>query len=387
MTPREQLEPKRDENLEPKHEEHLAVSDKEAPRQTAELSHHEESASQWREPSDWDGDDRSHAVEGLDSRSLINGLGYLGIGLGLTAIVAPRLISRLTGVGDDRTGMVRMFGARELANGAAILFQEKPLESMWSRVGGDVMDLAMLGASFLSPGSKKGRLCATSMVIAGITALDIVAAQGSGRRSKSTAAPGATRVSESVMIARNADELYWFWRNFENLPKFMKHVQSVKNYQSDKTNADYSSQSAPRGDRSHWKVEGPLGTIVEWDAEITQDRPGEMIAWRSLEGSDVDHMGSVRFVKVPGRQETLVRVKMQYRPVAGVVGANIAKILGSSPDWKIKDDLRRFKQIMETGEIITTEGQPAGRSQSTSTIYDSASRSGRQSRIRDRSMR
>ena len=122
MTPREQLEPKRDENLEPKHEEHLAVSDKEAPRQTAELSHHEESASQWREPSDWDGDDRSHAVEGLDSRSLINGLGYLGIGLGLTAIVAPRLISRLTGVGDDRTGMVRMFGARELANGAAILF-------------------------------------------------------------------------------------------------------------------------------------------------------------------------------------------------------------------------------------------------------------------------
>lgn len=378
MTPREQLEPKKSESPEPTGSENLNVIDNEAPRYTADLgTHNERPGSRWEEDEDtfrFEEDGKGRALKGLDGRTLINGLGYFSIGLGVAAILAPKFISRLTGVGEQRSKWVRTVGARELANGWAILSQEKPVESVWSRLGGDVMDLAMLGAAYVSSGSKKGRICATSAAVAGLALLDFVAAQESTRRSKSTSAPGASRVSESIMIDRSAEELYWFWRKFENLPRFMKHLQSVTSYQSDKPNVAASSPSSPQGERSHWRAKGPLGTMVEWDAEITQDRPGEMIAWRSLEGSDVDHMGYVKFMKVRGRQETLVRVKMQYRPVAGVVGANIAKILGSSPDWKIKDDLRRFKQLMETGEIITTEGQPSGRSESTSRLYDSTSR-------------
>lgn len=380
MTPREQLEKKQSESHEPKGSEELIVNDTAAPRYTADLgTHNERSAQNWQDDQDEDifpheHDGEGRAVKGLDGRTLIDGLGYFSIGLGLTAILAPKFLSRLTGVGEQHSKWVRTVGARELANGWAILSQEKPVESVWSRVGGDVVDLAMLGAAYVSSGSKKGRVCMTSAAVAGIALLDFVAAQESTRRSKSTSAPGASRVSESVMIARSPEELYWFWRNFENLPRFMKHLQSVTSYQSDKTNVGASSRSTPQGDRSHWRAKGPLGTMVEWDAEITQDRPGEMIAWRSLEGSDVDHMGYVKFMNVPGRQETRVRVKMQYRPVAGVVGANIAKILGSSPDWKIKDDLRRFKQLMETGEIITTEGQPSGRPESTSGLHDSTVR-------------
>ena len=394
MTPREQLERKRDEseptsneNLQREGSESIIPGDKEPPRQTAELgSHTDKPVREWQED-DIQSDDGERAIKGVDNRALIDGLAYFSIGLGVAALVAPRFVSRLTGVGDQHRKWVRTVGARELANGWAILSQEKPVESVWSRVGGDLMDLGMLGAAYFSPGAKRGRICATSAAVAGIAALDLLAAQGSMRRSKSTSSAGAPRVSESIMIARSADELYWFWRNFENLPSFMKHLESVTSYQSDKTHADTSSRSATQGDRSHWRVKGPLGSIVEWDAEITQDRPGEMIAWRSLEGSDVEHMGSVRFIKAHGRQETLVRVKMQYRPAGGVVGANIAKMLGSSPDWKIKDDLRRFKQIMETGDIITTEGQPAGRAQSTSTLYDSTSRGLKPLRSERRSLR
>src|SRR5262249_56186778 len=119
----------------------------------------------------------------------------------------------------------------------------------------------------------------------------------------------------------------------------------------------------------------PAGRTVEGDAEITEDRRNELIAWRSLEGSDVENMGSVRFERAPGGRGAVVKVHMRYNPPAGVIGAGVAKLLGEAPEWQIKDDLRRFKQVMETGEIITTEGQPAGRASSPSGRYDRAVRS------------
>jgi uncharacterized membrane protein len=112
------------------------------------------------------------------------------------------------------------------------------------------------------------------------------------------------------------------------------------------------------------------GRSQKWDAEITEDQSNEYIAWRSLEGADVENSGWVCFEAAPGGRGTIVSVEMQYSPPAGALGATVAKILGRAPEQEVEEDLRRFKQVMETGEIITTEGQPAGRSSSTSWKYD-----------------
>ena len=122
--------------------------------------------------------------------------------------------------------------------------------------------------------------------------------------------------------------------------------------------------------RSHWVAKAPAGTTVEWDAEIIADKPNEMIAWRSLEGAEVDNSGSVHFERASGSRGTVVRVEMHYRPPAGVLGAKIAKLFGEEPEEQVAADLLRFKQVMETGEIARTEGQPAGRKRSTSRKFD-----------------
>ena len=153
-------------------------------------------------------------------------------------------------------------------------------------------------------------------------------------------------VEEAVTIEAPAAELYRFWRSFENLPRFMTHLESVT------TSGDK---------RSHWVAKAPMGTTVEWDAEITEERENELIAWRSLPGGDVDSSGSVRFSSAPGGRGTIVRVALEYAPPGGAAGAAVAKLFGEEPSQQIEDDLRRFKQLMEAGEIPTTEGQPAAR--------------------------
>jgi uncharacterized membrane protein len=160
------------------------------------------------------------------------------------------------------------------------------------------------------------------------------------------AASGGIRVEETLTIQRSPEELYRFWRNFENLPRFMRYLESVRN---------------TGGNRSHWVARGPLGFRVEWDAEVTEDRPNERIAWRSLPGSAVDTEGSVRFSPAPGNRGTRVTVVMRYAPPGGKAGALIARLFGRSPEQEIREDLRRFKRVMETGEIPSTKGQPSGR--------------------------
>jgi uncharacterized membrane protein len=126
--------------------------------------------------------------------------------------------------------------------------------------------------------------------------------------------------------------------------------------------------------RSRWAAKGPAGKRAEWEAEITEDRPNELIAWRSTASSTVENSGYVRFEPAPGGRGTLVRVELNYLPPGGILGATIAKLLGEEPELQLKDDLRRLKQLMEAGEIVTTEGQPAGRAKSTSWKYDHAGR-------------
>jgi uncharacterized membrane protein len=145
-----------------------------------------------------------------------------------------------------------------------------------------------------------------------------------------------SQVEESVTINRSPEELYSFWRHFENLPQFMSHVESV----------------VDRGDgTSHWIIKTSMGKELEWDARIIEDRPNEMISWQSLQDAEVDNAGSVWFVRAPGGRATTVRVKLRYDPPGGKLGTAFAKLTGQSAEKQIAEDLARFKELMETGKI------------------------------------
>jgi uncharacterized membrane protein len=151
---------------------------------------------------------------------------------------------------------------------------------------------------------------------------------------------GDVLVGRSVTINRARDELYAFWRDFSNLPRFMRNVHSVR----------VNDQR-----HSHWVIEAPAGKTVEWDAEITHDAPGQLIAWQSLEGASVRNSGKVEFLDSPDDRGTVVRVTLAYDPPAGAVGKLIAKLFQKEPKVQARQDLRRFKQLMETGEVSTAQ--------------------------------
>ena len=142
------------------------------------------------------------------------------------------------------------------------------------------------------------------------------------------------RVDESIVLNRPRWEVYRFWRNLENLPRFMDHLEDVAMLDER---------------RSHWTAKGPAGSRVEWDAEIHNEIPNELIAWRSLEGSEVDNAGSVRFLPTENG-DTEVRVVLRYDPPAGKLGAAVARLFGEDPSRQVADDLRRLKQVVEAGE-------------------------------------
>lgn len=156
---------------------------------------------------------------------------------------------------------------------------------------------------------------------------------------------GKIHVKKSITINKSTAELYNFWRDFENLPKFMNHLESV-------TNID--------NQRSHWVAKAPLGTTVEWDAEITSEHENERIGWKSIENSEIPNSGVVEFLPTSTRG-TEVKVTLTYEPPAGYLGSLVAKLFGEEPNQQVAEDLRRFKSLMEAGMIMNVEGQPSGR--------------------------
>jgi uncharacterized membrane protein len=154
------------------------------------------------------------------------------------------------------------------------------------------------------------------------------------------------KVVRSCTINRTKEELFQFWRRFENLPLFMKNLVSV-------------TSTSER--ESHWIVQSPSGKNVEWDAVIINEHPNELIAWRTREGSDVAHAGSIRFEPGPAGRGTEVTVAFEYEAPGGKIGAKLAKLTGKEPAQQVEKDLLAFKALMETGEIPTTQGQPHGK--------------------------
>lgn len=289
----------------------------------------------------WDDSEWMEPFEAAERRA--RGLGWFSIGLGLAQIGAPRAVARMIGLGNDEASRNAMFaiGMREIASGVGILAQPRKPGWVWSRVGGDVMDLALLGSAFRSEDANRNRLALTTAAVVGATVLDVLTSQQLGRNANGAQESERFKeVTKIVTINRPPEEVYRFWRNFENLPRFMEHLESV---------------TVLDDRRSRWKAKAPAGRSVEWDAEITEDRPGEMIAWRSVEGSDIGNRGTVRFLRAPQGRGTEVRVDLQYDPPGGMLGATIAKLFGEEPGIQVDGDLRRFKQVMEIGEVVRSD--------------------------------
>jgi uncharacterized membrane protein len=242
---------------------------------------------------------------------------------------------------------------REGAGSSAGVFS-----GMRKNVGGTERLLSALGGGALALyGLKRGGMGGAAMAVAGGSLLfrgatghcELYKALGINRTERGEQAslgPGeGVRVEKSVIVDRPREEVYAFWRNLENLPRFMNHLESV---------------TVIDGKISHWVAKGPAGTTVEWDAEIISEEKNELIGWRSLEG-EVDNAGSVHFADAPGGKGTEIRVILRYNPPAGKLGAAVANLWGEDADTQVEDDLRRLKQVLETGSSATTGGQPSGR--------------------------
>ncbi|GLX11262.1 SRPBCC family protein [Microbispora sp. NBRC 16548] len=189
---------------------------------------------------------------------------------------------------------------------------------------------------FGPPAAVAGAVAATG---AGVYA----AARACGRRPEAAPDEGLD-LHAAVTVRRPRDQVYRFWHRFERLPTFMTHVESVTTV----------------GGVTHWTARGPAGKAVEWDAEIVEDLRDEVISWRSTGTALVPNSGTVRFCEAPGGRGTEVRVHLRYDPPGGRAGLAVARLLGEHPEQQVRDDLRRFKQVMETGEVVRSEGSPEG---------------------------
>lgn len=154
------------------------------------------------------------------------------------------------------------------------------------------------------------------------------------------------KIERSITIKRPREEIFSFWRDFRNLSHFMNGIERI----------ELSSEKC-----SHWVVKGPAGRTVEWDAEIINEHPNQLIAWESLPGAELQNAGSVRFEPAPGAWGTEVRVSLEYSPPGGILGALGAKLFGKAPEQQMEEDLSRLKQVLEAGEVATTAGQPVGK--------------------------
>ena len=317
-------------------------------------------------------------------QGVADGLGVFSVLLGLTQLIAPDAIARLVGVppSSRSRATMRVLGLRGLTSGAGVLSNGTSVPWLWSRLAGDVLDVALLTAAVGRRHDDRTRASRALMAVAGVAAIDYFAARTNHRTQQlfDSVEPEATvsgpleygapdiaasgtgnaqttneeighlttdavtarraghrKVRSVVTINRSASELYAYWRNFENLPNFMKQLASV---------------TTTGEGRSHWVTRGPGGTQVEWDAEIVADEPDALIAWQSLAGGDVRNAGTVRFIPVPSERGTEVHVELDYDPPGGALGVAVAKLFRAEPGQQIRDDLRAFKQVMEAGEVL-----------------------------------
>ena len=253
------------------------------------------------------------------------GLGWFSIALGVTELLAPRGIARIIGV--EPNGKVpvvtRLFGLREIGAGALLLMKPTSPYGSWNRVFGDILDLMAMGIAMKRGSTSVGRNAFALANVAGVTALDIYHGVRESRRKL------GEPVRRAVTINRRPEEVYAMFKNFQRLPEFMRWIESVDMIDED---------------LSHWRVKTPAG-IIEYNAETIEDVPGRKIEWRSMPDATVPNRGCIEFLDAPGGRGTEVIVEMQ-------VAAPLGKIIAGR---EALGDLRRLKQILETGEVVVSD--------------------------------
>ena len=288
-----------------------------------------------------------------DKDPVTQALGWFSIALGAAEIFAPGAVARLIGVDEDEhRGLFRVYGVREIIAGVGILTRPKPTYWMWNRVLGDSIDLITLARAMRTPGNNRLKLAGATVAVLGVTALDIACSvqltsekrEGSGHDEGSYMQPetvdGTQLLSAVITVNKPVEEAYAFWKDPANYPKFMSSLESVQ------ITGDGSS---------HWKVKAPIGLSVEWDAQVVNDVPNEMIAWESVDDGDVSNTGTVRFRPATGNRGTEVELQTQIKPKGGPVGAKIAELFSVVPKTQMSNDLRRFKQLIEIGEVVKSD--------------------------------
>ena len=273
-------------------------------------------------------------------------LGWFSLGLGGIQLAAPRRLLDALGVHPRGAAVLitRLIGLRELTVVPGLLAGSRPFGWLGARVAGDLMDLGLLVRA-LNGRADRRRVAGALGLVAVVTGIDLAAAIAARREAKARSRHPDSIV-RTVTVNRSVEELYGWWRNLDNLPRVMPHLEAVEDR---------------GGSTSHWVARAPFGASVEWEAEIIEDRPNELLSWRSVEGSQVNNAGSVRFEPAPGRQGTEVTVEMAYEMPGGPLGSAVAKLTGEDPPQQVSDALRRFKQVMETGEPIRSESTAHGR--------------------------
>lgn len=271
-----------------------------------------------------------------DGTGLARGMAWFGIALGAAELAAPRLIGRLIGVrteGRIAANVMRAMGVREIATGVAVLLRRRRPRPMAMRVAGDALDLAALSAGAIARRTSAVRVGGAFASVAVATALDVIAR---GRLQRAFDAAN-TPTMGAVTINHAPSVVYEFYRRFERLPLFMDYLESVE-------------RTGPT--TSRWVAKLPLGRTIAWDAEIIDDRPGELIAWRASDGSALKVEGQVSFTRAPGRNATEVRVELRLGGPGVAPSAELARLFARP---QIRGDLLRLKQLLETGEVLRSD--------------------------------
>jgi uncharacterized membrane protein len=266
--------------------------------------------------------------EGLRVRSQRRavGLGLLSVGLGTAQLFFPGQIASLIGVRNRTTSRLAMraLGLRELVTGIGLIINPRSGSWALARGAGDALDLALLHQKLGHAEGGRARIAATAAAVVGVAAMDVVSAAGLSRNRTVQKLVGPIHVTRAVTIRRPPADVYAFFRNLENLPRVMQHLESVRIVNG----------------HSIWRAKAPAGLSIEWKAEIVQDRPNEVLAC---------------FAAAPRDRGTELLVELKYDPPAGAIGAAMAKLFGEEPSLQIASDLRRVKQVLETGEVVHSD--------------------------------
>lgn len=289
------------------------------------------------------------------AQSLAMAFGGMSAGIGAWYMAAPRHFLSVIGArpSERRILITRLVAAQELGVGTLLMADGRATPWLAMRVGGDLVHGAMLALAYRAPDADRRQMRLAWLAWLAITAGDVAGTlvarniertgadmeSGDGESSEAALAVTDDAVHRSITIAREPMEVYSYWRQLENLPRFMKHLERVEELD---------------GGRSRWTARAPLGATVEWEAEITDDLPGQRIAWTATEDAQVRNAGTVTFERAPGGRGTEVRVRLQYSPPGGPLGTAVAKLLGEDPSRQISGDLRRLKQVLETNEVVVS---------------------------------